>query len=310
VLDGAYEVIESPGFVLHYVNCDGSLPTADRLTLPRRLSSRYTDMTATVRARLDGGTPAQIELVAGDEPLLEALHWHVERARFAPGEPACVLLRYEVVDTVVKASEILEFRVWVDAQVGSDGALLDARLVDELEDEDVANAILSQIATWMLEPGSRDGQPAARNTSLRVGVRLQPTGWTSYSTATSLVRESPRPIKTESPPFPRRLRRIANSGVVVLEFMVSEDGEPFDVSVVRAEPEGVFERHAVSTIKRWRYQPTVVAGMPVISGPIRQAIRFNPRVRPSDPFSKLRINAQIAERIRQAEEAREQEVRR
>lgn len=309
-LSGEYEVLEAPGFVVHYQNCDGTLPTADRLTLPRRLSSRYSDMTATVRAELHDGEPANIELVAGDEPLLEAIHWHVERARFAPGEPACVTLHYEVVETVVKASEVLEFRVWVDATVGPDGSLLEARLVDELDDEHVADAIRSQVATWTLEPSMRDGQPVPRSTSLRVGVRLQPTGWTTFSTATSLVREGPRPVKTESPPFPKRLRRIASRGVVVLEFMVSEDGEPFDVSVVSAEPKGIFERHAVSTIKRWRYQPAAVGGTAVISGPVRQAIQFNPRVRPKDPFSQLRINAQIVERLREAQEAREAETHR
>jgi TonB family protein len=301
---GAGETLHAPGFVVHYANCDGSLPTADRLTLPRRLSRRYADMSAMVRAELVDGHPSVIRLVEGDEPLFEAIHWHVERAQFAPGPPACVMLHYQVVDTVVKASEIINLRVWVDAAIAANGSVVEARVVENLELPEITGAVERQVATWMLEPGIRDGRPAPRKTSLRVDVRLQPTGWTTYSVATHLARQGPRPLETEAPPFPRRLRRIASSGVVVLEFMVSEKGKPFDVGVVSADPKGVFERHAVATIKRWRYQPDAVGGEPVASGPVRQAIRFNPRVRAEDPFSKLRLKAREADAAKAAAERR------
>jgi TonB family protein len=303
-LADAREILRSPGFVVHYHNCDGSLPTADRLSLPRRLSRRYTDMSATVRAELVDGQPSVIRLVEGDEPLFEAIRWHVERARFAPGPPACVMLHYQVVDTVVKASEIIDLRVWVDAAITADGSVREARIVEDMELPGIAEAVERQVETWVLEPAIRGGRPVPRTTSLRVDVHLQPTGWTTYSVAASLARQGPRALETQSPPFPKRLRRIASSGVVVLEFMVSEEGKPFQVDVVSADPKGLFERHAVATIKRWRYQPDSVDGVPVVSGPVRQAVRFNPRIRAEDPFSKLRITAREAKAAKEAAERR------
>jgi TonB family protein len=214
------------------------------------------------------------------------------------------MLHYQVVDTVVKASEIIDLRVWVDAAITADGSVREARIVEDMELPGIAEAVERQVETWVLEPAIRGGRPVPRTTSLRVDVHLQPTGWTTYSVAASLARQGPRALETQSPPFPKRLRRIASSGVVVLEFMVSEEGKPFQVDVVSADPKGLFERHAVATIKRWRYQPDSVDGVPVVSGPVRQAVRFNPRIRAEDPFSKLRITAREAKAAKEAAERR------
>ena len=272
---GAFDVLEQPGFVLRYTNCDGTLPTADRLTLPRRLSSRYTDMTATVRAELKDGRPATIALVEGDEPLFDAIRWHVERARFAQGEPECVLLHYQVVDTVRKASEIVEFRVWVDAVLRADGTVESAVLADELANEIVADAILRQVAEWKLEPTVREGEAVPVETSLRVEVHMEPSGWTTHTISTRMARRGPRPTRMASTSFPRRAASAARRGAVVVEFMVSEKGKPVDPRVVDSDPPGVFDRYALATIKRWRYKPDKINGEIEMTGPVRQVIRFD-----------------------------------
>ena len=289
---GEFESLEEPGFVLRYQNCDGTLPTADRLTLPRRLSSRYTDMTARVRAVLTGGQPTTIELVDGDEPLFEAIRWHVERARFAPGEPACVVLHYQVVDTVRKASEIVEFRVWVDAALRPDGTIERATLADELANEAVAEAILRQVEAWQLQPTVRDGVEVPVETSLRVEVHMEPSGWTTYTITTRLARRGPRPTRMVPASFPRRVDSAVRRGSVVMEFMVSEKGKPVDPTVVDSEPPGVFDRYALATIKRWRYKPDTVNGEAEMTGPVRQVLRFDaghrPDRQPSVPRGSLR----------------------
>jgi TonB family protein len=279
---GEYEVLEEPGFVVHYANCDGSLPTADRLTLPRRLSRRYTDMSAMVRAELADGKPLAITLLEGDEPLFEAIRWHVERARFAPGLPACVMLHYQVVDTVLKASEIIEFRVWVDVEVRPDGRIVRASLVDELASEEVARAILRHVESWQLAPTVRDGHDVTLETSLRVDVRMEPSGWTSYTIATQLARRGARPVKVVDIAFPRRLASVARRGSVLLEFMVSEKGKPIDPRIVKSEPPGVFDQVALATIKRWRYKPDTVNGQVEITGPVRQVLQFDVSRRTQD----------------------------
>ena len=283
---GDHEVLAEPGFLVHYQNCDGTLPTADRLTLPRPLSSRYTGMRATVRASLDQGKPILVQMVDGDAPLFEAIQWHVERARFAAGPPACVLLHYQVVDTVAKAAEIVEFRVWVDALVRSDGEVEPRAVADELADADLAAEILAQADQWTLEPPTYGGRPVDIETSLRVKVRRVPSGWTTWDTTTEFLRRGPRPVETPPPRTPRRLALFAYKGTVLLEFWVSEKGKPLDVRVVRSEPKGVFDNEALGLIRRWRYKPDVVNGETITSGPIRQVIMFDTGLRPDDVQEK------------------------
>lgn len=279
---GAYEVLEEPGFVVYYQNCDGTLPTADRLTLPRPLSSRYTAMSATVRTSLAEGKPILIQLIEGDAPLFEAIQWHVERARFAAGPPACVLLHYQVADTVLKAAEIIDFRVWVDVSLAPDGQVLTATVADELADDTLRAAILRQVSSWKLEPWMYQGEAVSVDTSLRVGVHMEPSGWTSYDLSTRLIRRGPRPVKAKLPGFPRRLTLIAHRGSVLLEFMVSEDGKPIDPQVVDSQPKGVFDQEALGAIRRWRYKPVVINGKPVTAGPVRQVINFDSGMRPEE----------------------------
>ena len=243
---------------------------------------------------LTDGRPTTIELVEGDEPLFDAIRWHVERARFAPGEPACILLHYQVVDTVRKASEIVEFRVWVDVALRPDGTVESASLVDELANEAVAQAILRQVAAWKLEPTVRDGENVPVETSLRVGVHMEPSGWTTYTITTRMTRRGPRPTRIASTRFPRRLASAARRGAVVMEFMVSEKGKPVDPRVVDSEPPGIFDRYALSTIRRWRYKPDKVNGENEMTGPVRQVIRFDagraPENQPSVPRGVRRSN--------------------
>ncbi|MEJ2513903.1 MAG: energy transducer TonB [Gammaproteobacteria bacterium] len=272
---GDYETLTTPGFVVHYVNCDGSAPVADRLTLPRRLSSRYTDMEATVRVSLQDGVPGDIQLVEGAPQLLEAVHWHVERARFAAGDPACVLLHYRVADTVLKASEIVDFRVWVDVQADASGEISAAEVAEPLADESVARAIVGQVASWSLPPMSRGGEPVPFSTSLRVAVKLLPSSWTGYEMEAELLRSGPRPVTTTSPRWPRRVTTVARRGSVVMEFYLDAEGRPIDPEVVESSPAGVFDRYALAAIRRWRYRPLVLDGEPVPSGPVREVMEFD-----------------------------------
>lgn len=279
-LSGEFETLENPGFRLEYQNCDGSLPTADRLTLPRRLSTRYKNMEVLVRVPLAEGVPQEVQLLEGNEPLLEALSYHVRRARFAVGEPACVMMRYRVTDTVVRAEEVVEFRVWVDAIIGADGRVARAEVVEELTDPVVSDVIIRQVGDWTLEPGYRDGQAVSRGTSLRVEVNLVPDGWDVYTVRTSLNRQGPRPVKTTSPRYPRHARNTLVRGSVLLEFSVSPDGEPVDPKVLRAVPHGVFEEAAMRAIKRWRYRPETVDGVPVPSVGVQDTVDFDYSHRP------------------------------
>jgi len=64
-------------------------------------------------------------------------------------------------------------------------------------------------------------------------------------------------------------------GVVTVEFTVDTNGDPRDVHVVEATPPGVFEKSALSAVKKWHYEPLSVNGQPV-EIPVRTSIRFEP----------------------------------
>ncbi|HSM11822.1 MAG TPA: energy transducer TonB [Lysobacter sp.] len=79
-----------------------------------------------------------------------------------------------------------------------------------------------------------------------------------------------RPLSTPPPKFPTEALRAGQSGEVQVEFTVGTDGSVSDVRVVRATPPRVFDREAISAVRRWRFQP--------VPAPIttRRTIGFNP----------------------------------
>ncbi|MDQ3289441.1 MAG: energy transducer TonB [Pseudomonadota bacterium] len=79
-----------------------------------------------------------------------------------------------------------------------------------------------------------------------------------------------RPLSTPAPKFPTEALRSGQSGEVQVEFTVNPDGSVSDVRVVQSNPARVFDREAISAVRRWRFQP--------ISAPLttRRTIGFNP----------------------------------
>jgi|SRR5690554_3711426 len=79
-----------------------------------------------------------------------------------------------------------------------------------------------------------------------------------------------RPLSTPAPTYPTDALRAGQSGEVQVEFTVSPDGSITDARVVRADPPRVFDRAAVSAVRRWRFEP--------IAEPVttRRTIAFNP----------------------------------
>jgi TonB family protein len=65
------------------------------------------------------------------------------------------------------------------------------------------------------------------------------------------------------PEFPEVARENDLAGYVDLEFTVHPDGSVTDVTVLKARPEGVFEKSAVAAVRQWRYQPIERDGLPV-----------------------------------------------
>lgn len=80
----------------------------------------------------------------------------------------------------------------------------------------------------------------------------------------SLTKE-PALLKRVAPEYPEDAVRKGIEGAVDLAFLVSPSGDVSDVTVVHAEPSGIFNRAAIAAVRRWKYQPRTVNGVAVQS---------------------------------------------
>ncbi|GGW62981.1 protein TonB [Alishewanella tabrizica] len=91
-----------------------------------------------------------------------------------------------------------------------------------------------------------------------MGITLdgpQPMANLTNNMATPLVRVEPR--------FPIDAARKGISGWVRLRFSIDESGSVYDIKVIEAEPRNIFDREAVSALRRWKYQPQLQDGKPL-----------------------------------------------
>ena len=74
---------------------------------------------------------------------------------------------------------------------------------------------------------------------------------------------APRPLQFVSGPdpvYPPDAKSAAIEGQVTLRYDINVDGRVFNLRVVEAEPEGVFEKAALEALSQWRFRPPVVDG--------------------------------------------------
>ena len=75
------------------------------------------------------------------------------------------------------------------------------------------------------------------------------------------------------PVYPPRALERGVTGWADIEFTVARDGSTRDATVRAAEPMGVFERAALESVARWRYEPRVVNGA-VVDQRVTARVRF------------------------------------
>lgn len=89
------------------------------------------------------------------------------------------------------------------------------------------------------------------------------------------VNRMPVPVRTVKPRYPMSARRMGQSGQVLLRIHVDRDGSVREVTVVQADPPGVFENAAVDAVRKWHFTPALSRGTTVsmwITLPIRFAL--------------------------------------
>ena len=82
------------------------------------------------------------------------------------------------------------------------------------------------------------------------------------------------PVVKVRPAYPSRAQQQGIEGYVLVQFTIDELGRVVDVSVVEAQPPGVFERAALRAVERFRYKPRVVNGQPTAVSGVQHLISF------------------------------------
>jgi protein TonB len=73
-------------------------------------------------------------------------------------------------------------------------------------------------------------------------------------------------ISGGKPHFPAQAEQQGIAGgTVTVRISVTAEGAVADVAVLRADPPGVFEEVTVEAIRRWRFRPRLVNGVPSAS---------------------------------------------
>ena len=112
------------------------------------------------------------------------------------------------------------------------------------------------------------GEESARSFSGRtieesVDAQQPPTQALGTPIAAPADTFEPHIIQRVNPEYPREAERRGIEGAVDVTFTVSPEGKVSDVIIVNAEPSDIFDRAAVDAVRRWRYEPKKVGGMPV-----------------------------------------------
>ncbi len=82
------------------------------------------------------------------------------------------------------------------------------------------------------------------------------------------------PIVKVAAVYPRRAQSRGIEGFVVVEFIVTKTGSVKGARVVKAEPEGVFDRAALDAVAKFKYKPRVVDGVAMEVAGVQNRISF------------------------------------
>jgi protein TonB len=81
--------------------------------------------------------------------------------------------------------------------------------------------------------------------------------------AVRLTEDMPKPVVIEmnTPSYPPDAKNAGIEGVVIVKYLVGEDGRVRDAKVLKGPPE--LRETCLATVKTWRFQPLTVDGSPI-----------------------------------------------
>jgi protein TonB len=77
------------------------------------------------------------------------------------------------------------------------------------------------------------------------------------------VDQEPRLVRRVNPMYPFQARKRGVEGKVKVKFLIDTQGHVSHLSIIKAEPAGVFDKSVLRAVRRWRFKPGMVEGKPV-----------------------------------------------
>ncbi|MBA3026532.1 MAG: energy transducer TonB [Sulfurimonas sp.] len=88
------------------------------------------------------------------------------------------------------------------------------------------------------------------------------------------VDEAPKPTHRAAMEYPAKARKSGITGYVLMNLLVSKDGDVEKVKVLESQPAGLFDEVAIAGVKEWKFKPAQYQGQPVKVW-AKQKISFN-----------------------------------
>ncbi len=86
--------------------------------------------------------------------------------------------------------------------------------------------------------------------------------------------DAPLTVLARIPPvYPLRARNRSIEGWVKVSFVVDEGGRVTDITILEADPAGIFDQSVISCVSGWRFKPGTVDGM-AVKAKVETIIRF------------------------------------
>jgi len=148
----------------------------------------------------------------------------------------------------------------------------DPKEVSAIQQLETAHAVTANAAR---APAPTAAPPVAASVSSSAGSTAVSGTAPSSGAATAPVALVPKRVRYVQPIFPEKAITQNVSGSVTVQFIIDVNGDPRDVRVIEASPPRVFEQAAISAVKRWHYQPTVVNGK-TVEVPVQYSFDFQP----------------------------------
>ena len=81
-------------------------------------------------------------------------------------------------------------------------------------------------------------------------------------------------IHDTGPKYPAAAKADRIEGEVVVKYDITVDGIVHNISVVEADPPGVFDQAATNAVQHWRYRAPILNGVPLAVTGVVSTLRF------------------------------------